>query len=266
MLNNSGLITLTIRRSFMYGTPRAYKKAANDQECERRGMSAVATVFEKINHCPSFRYVTAVFGPFLLRCWLQSDLWRITNVKPRKRLNATARKSLIDWCQAALWLRRKLRVWTFAPSNTRHCSSSPQHYLLEVKYNKYNNPRALVYCQALSLFCFFVWILGEVFLFIIRNVNKSQRPVRLRPINRTSHFVPSTCASLPQHLETADQTVLAVPPTSSPSTSCSTSAINARCNICAEKVSSGFKPNALWYHSMAVAKEEFESNAMQWFV
>ena len=47
MLNNSGLITLTIRRSFMYGTPRAYKKAANDQEGERRGTSAMATVNEK---------------------------------------------------------------------------------------------------------------------------------------------------------------------------------------------------------------------------
>ena len=43
------MAALLIRRSFMYGTPRAYKKAANDQEGERRGTSAAATVIEKIN-------------------------------------------------------------------------------------------------------------------------------------------------------------------------------------------------------------------------
>ena len=42
------MAALLIRRSFMYGTPRAYKKAANDQEGERRGTSAAATVIEKI--------------------------------------------------------------------------------------------------------------------------------------------------------------------------------------------------------------------------
>ena len=39
----------------MYGTPRAYKQAANGQEGERRGTSAAATVIEKINH--HFRYL-----------------------------------------------------------------------------------------------------------------------------------------------------------------------------------------------------------------
>ena len=38
----------------MYGTPRAYKQAANGQEGERRGTSAAATVIEKIHH---FRYL-----------------------------------------------------------------------------------------------------------------------------------------------------------------------------------------------------------------
>ena len=43
------MAALLIRRSFMYGTPRAYKKAANHQEGGRRGTSAAATVIEKIN-------------------------------------------------------------------------------------------------------------------------------------------------------------------------------------------------------------------------
>ena len=43
------MAALLIRRSFMYGTPRAYKQAANGQEGERRGTSAAATVIEKIN-------------------------------------------------------------------------------------------------------------------------------------------------------------------------------------------------------------------------
>ena len=41
------MAALLIRRSFMYGTARAYKQAANDQEGERRGTSAAATVIEK---------------------------------------------------------------------------------------------------------------------------------------------------------------------------------------------------------------------------
>ena len=48
------MAALLIRRSFTYGTPRAYKKAANDQKDERRGTSAAATVIEKIHH---FRYL-----------------------------------------------------------------------------------------------------------------------------------------------------------------------------------------------------------------
>ena len=42
------MAALLIRRSFMYDTPRAYEQAANDQEGERRGTSAAATVIEKI--------------------------------------------------------------------------------------------------------------------------------------------------------------------------------------------------------------------------
>lgn len=48
------MAALLIRRSFMYGTARAYKQAANDQEGERRGTSAAATVIEKID---LFRYL-----------------------------------------------------------------------------------------------------------------------------------------------------------------------------------------------------------------
>ena len=54
------MAALLIRRSFMYGTPRAYKQAANDQEGERRGTSAAATVIEKINH--HFRYLNQKNG------------------------------------------------------------------------------------------------------------------------------------------------------------------------------------------------------------
>jgi len=43
------MAALLIRRSFMYDTPRAYEQAANDQEGERRGTSAAATVIAKIN-------------------------------------------------------------------------------------------------------------------------------------------------------------------------------------------------------------------------
>ena len=43
------MAALLIRRSFMYGTARAYKQAANDQEGEGRGTSEAATVIEKIN-------------------------------------------------------------------------------------------------------------------------------------------------------------------------------------------------------------------------
>lgn len=35
------MAALLIRRSFIYVTPRAYKKAANDKEGERRGTPAV---------------------------------------------------------------------------------------------------------------------------------------------------------------------------------------------------------------------------------
>ena len=54
------MAALLIRRSFMYGTPRAYKQAANGQEGERRGTSAAATVIEKINH--HFRYLNQKNG------------------------------------------------------------------------------------------------------------------------------------------------------------------------------------------------------------
>lgn len=54
------MAALLIRRSFTYGTPRAYKKAANDQEGERRGTSAAATVIEKINL--PFRYLNQKHG------------------------------------------------------------------------------------------------------------------------------------------------------------------------------------------------------------
>ena len=54
----------------MYVTPRAYKKAANDQEGERRGTSATATVNEKSS---LFFDLSSKTGQFLktLNFWIR---------------------------------------------------------------------------------------------------------------------------------------------------------------------------------------------------